>query len=41
VAALATIRQKMFLLEGTPSGKAADIVLSILQNARASTRAAA
>ena len=41
LAALATIRQKMFLLEGTPSGKAADIVLSILQNARASTRAAA
>ena len=41
VAALATVRQKMFLPEGTPSGKAADIVLSILQNAQALTRAAA
>ena len=41
VAALAKIREKMFLPEGTPSGKAADVVLSILQSARASTRAAA
>jgi lipid-A-disaccharide synthase len=41
LAALATIRQKMFLLEGTPSGKAAEIVLSILRKAQASTRAAA
>ena len=40
-AALATIRQKMFLPEGTPSGKAAEVVLSVLFSARASRRAAA
>jgi lipid-A-disaccharide synthase len=38
-AALATIRRKMFLPEGTPSGKAAEIVLSILRNTKASARA--
>ncbi len=41
VAALAKIREKMFLPEGTPSGKAADVVLSILENAQASARVAA
>jgi lipid-A-disaccharide synthase len=41
VAALTTIRQKMFLPEGTPSGKAAEIVLSILDDERSAARAAA
>ena len=40
-AALARIREKMFLPEGTPSGKAADVILSILLSAQASSRAAA
>jgi lipid-A-disaccharide synthase len=40
-AALAKIREKMFLPEGTPSGKAADVILSILLSAQASSRAAA
>jgi hypothetical protein len=31
----------MFLLKGTPSGKAADIVLSILGNGKSAARAAA
>ena len=39
--ALARIREKMFLPEGTPSGKAAGIVLSILGVAEDATRAAA
>ena len=41
VAALAKIRQRMFLPEGTPSGKAAEIVLSILGDEKAAARAAA
>ncbi len=40
LAALAKIREKMFLPEGSPSGKAADAVLSILENAPAAARAA-
>ena len=40
-AALAKIREKMFLPEGTPSGKAAGVVLSILETARSGARAAA
>jgi lipid-A-disaccharide synthase len=39
-AALAAIRERMFLPEGTPSGKAADVVLKIL-NSNAPGRAAA
>jgi lipid-A-disaccharide synthase len=41
VAALAKIREKMFLPEGTPSGKAADIVLSTLSDDKSAARAAA
>ena len=41
VAALSQIRERMFLPEGTPSGKAAEIVLSILGKAEASALAAA
>jgi lipid-A-disaccharide synthase len=41
VAALAKIREKMFLPEGTPSGKAAEIVLSILNDDKSAARAAA
>jgi lipid-A-disaccharide synthase len=41
VAALAKIREKMFLPEGTPSGKAAEIVLSILSDGKSAARAAA
>ena len=41
VEALAKIREKMFLPEGTPSGKAAEIVLSILGVAEYAMRAAA
>ncbi len=41
VAALARIRERMFLPEGTPSGKAAEIVLSILDEGTAAARAAA
>jgi len=41
VAALAKIRERMFLPEGTPSGKAAEIVLSILGDEKAAARAAA
>jgi len=40
-AALAKIREKMFLPEGTPSGKAADAVLKILNLSAARDRAAA
>jgi lipid-A-disaccharide synthase len=39
--ALAKIREKMFLPEGTPSGKAADVVLKILNLGAANNRAAA
>ncbi len=39
LAALAKIREKMFLPEGTPSGKAAEIVLSILDSASAARAA--
>jgi lipid-A-disaccharide synthase len=38
--ALAGIRDKMFLPEGTPSGKAADVVLAILETAQTAARAA-
>ncbi len=41
VAALAKIREKMFLPEGTPSGKAAEIVLSTLSDDKSAARAAA
>ena len=41
VAALAKIREKMFLAQGTPSGKAAEIVLSMLGRDAARARAAA
>jgi len=41
VAALAKIRERMFLPEGTPSGKAAEIVLSILGDEKVAARAAA
>jgi lipid-A-disaccharide synthase len=41
VAALAKIREKMFLPEGTPSGKAAEIVLSNLSNDKSAAQAAA
>ena len=41
VAALAKIREKMFLPEGTPSGKAAEIVHSILGHDTSAARAAA
>jgi lipid-A-disaccharide synthase len=40
-AALATIRERMFLPEGTPSGKAADVVLKVLNSNAAPGRAAA
>jgi lipid-A-disaccharide synthase len=40
LAALANIREKMFLAEGTPSGKAAEVVLSILREPRSNARAA-
>jgi lipid-A-disaccharide synthase len=40
-AALAKIREKMFLPEGTPSAKAADVVLKILDSNAAHSRAAA
>ncbi len=41
LAALAKIREKMFLPEATPSGKAASVVLSVLENAQPAARAAA
>ena len=41
LAALAKIREKMFLPEGTPSGKAAEIVLSTLSDDKSAARAAA
>jgi lipid-A-disaccharide synthase len=41
IAALAKIREKMFLPEGTPSGKAAEIVLSTLNDDKSAARAAA
>ena len=41
IAALAKIREKMFLPEGTPSGKAAEIVLSTLSDDKSAARAAA
>ena len=41
VAALAKIREKMFLPEGTPSGKAAEIVLSTISDDKSSAKAAA
>ena len=41
VAALAKIRERMFLPEGTPSSKAAEIVLSSLGDAKSAVRAAA
>ncbi len=39
--ALARIRQRMFLPEGTPSGKAAGVVLKVLDDAAPAARAAA
>ncbi|HZV21706.1 MAG TPA: lipid-A-disaccharide synthase [Hyphomicrobiales bacterium] len=41
VAALGRIREKLFLSEGTPSGKAADIVLSALDLYKTAAKAAA
>ncbi len=41
VAALAKIRERMFLPEGTPSSKAAEIVLSSLGDGKSAVRAAA
>jgi lipid-A-disaccharide synthase len=41
VAALAKIREKMFLPEGTPSGKAAEIVLSTINDDKSAAQAAA
>ncbi len=41
LAALARIHEKMFLPEGTPSGKAADTVLRVLSKAAVGNRAAA
>ncbi len=40
LAALSQIRERMFLPEGTPSGKAADIVLTILERGQSAARAA-